>query len=53
MKNGKQYLHAGSPTSLKKKHVPPFMQNAFTGQGDACIEVFGGPDGGKKIISTN
>lgn len=40
------YLHAGSPTSLKKTHVPPFKQNAFpiTGQGDPrCVQLFGGP----------
>lgn len=40
------YLQAGSPTSLKKTHVPPFKQNAFpiTGQGDPrCVQLFGGP----------
>lgn len=26
---GCTYLHAGSPTSLKNTHVPPFKQNAF------------------------
>jgi len=31
------YLHAGSPTSLKYKHVPPFKQNtlpSFSGHGE-------------------
>lgn len=38
------HLHAGSPTSLKKTHVPPFKQNAFpiTGHADPeCVQLCG------------
>lgn len=46
---GCTYLHAGSPTSLKKTHVPPFKQNAFpiTGHDEPelvqCIDEDGCP----------
>lgn len=50
------HLHACSPTSLKKTHVPPFKQNAFpiTGHGDPeCVQLWGvdgkWPAAGKKI----
>lgn len=41
------YLQAGSPTSLKKTHVPPFKQNAFpiTGHGDPEWGQLFGADG--------
>lgn len=41
------HLHAGSPTSLKKTHVPPFKQNAFpiTGHADPEWVQLCGVDG--------
>lgn len=41
---GGTHLHAGSPTSLKNTHVPPFRQNAspITGHGaPECVQLFG------------